>query len=393
MAPRDLPTPDASEAAHSERLQQMIRHEIEQAGGRMTFARYMELALYAPGLGYYSAGFQKFGAGGDFTTAPEISALFACCIARQCQQVLRQVPESDILEVGAGSGAMACDVLIECERLGCLPRQYLILELSAELRARQQVRLEQCVPHLMQRVRWLDGLPQPGFRGVVLANEVLDAMPVHRFRLDEGVVSERLVGHEAGRFVWRHGPVSDAELAAYIDTLLPAMQGAPTVLESEAGVMVSAWISSVAQVIEQGLLLLIDYGYPRHEFYHPQRVQGTLQCHYRHHAHADPFRYPGLQDITAHVDFTAVAEAGHGAGLDVAGYTSQAFFLLACGLMDRVGEMGGAGSTAEQLALMQQVKRLTLPDEMGELFKVIALTRGIDTPLLGFSMRDNRGKL
>lgn len=389
---RELPVPEPPERAHSERLQQIIRQEIAQAGGRITFARYMELALYAPGLGYYSAGLQKFGSGGDFTTAPETSALFSCCIARQCRQVLVQVPESDILEVGAGSGVMACDVLRECERLGCLPRQYLILELSAELRARQQERLEQSVPHLMARVRWLDVLPAPGFRGVVLANEVLDAMPVHRFRRDNGVVSECYVGHEAGRFVWCDGPVSDEVLAARLDSLLRDTQDLPVVLESEVGTLAAAWVGSVAQVLEYGLLLLIDYGYPRHEFYHPQRVQGTLQCHYRHRAHADPFFYPGLQDITAHVDFTAVAEAGHAAGLNVAGYTSQAFFLLACGLMEQVSERAADGAP-EQLALMQQVKRLTLPDEMGELFKVIALTRGMDTALLGFSMLDNRGKL
>ena len=251
---RDLPAPGVSEAAHSERLQRIIRREIEQAGGRISFARYMELALYAPGLGYYSAGLQKFGAGGDFTTAPETSPLFAGCIARQCQQVLMQRTGSDILEVGAGSGVLACDVLSECEWLECLPRQYLILELSAELRARQQASLAQRVPHLQERVRWLDTLPAAGFQGVVLANEVLDAMPVHRLRREAGGIRECYVGYEAGRFEWRYGPVSDAALAVRFDTLLRDTEDLPEVLESEVGAMASAWITSVAQMLEYGLL-------------------------------------------------------------------------------------------------------------------------------------------
>ncbi len=387
----DLPAPGPLEAAHSAHLQDLIRREIERAGGRITFARYMELALYAPGLGYYSAGLQKFGAGGDFVTAPEISPLFARCIARQCQQVLEQMEQGGILEVGAGSGVLACDVLSECERLGCLPQHYFILELSAELRARQRDALRR-VPHLAGCVRWLDTLPEHGFHGVVLANEVLDAMPLHRFRIDGDAIYECYVGYEGGCFVWRHGPVSDAALAGRIDAVRSRVHDLPQVFESEVSLAASAWIRSIADVIERGLVLLIDYGHARSELYHAQRADGTLLCHYRHRAHADPLILTGLQDITAHVDFTAVAEAAHDAGLAVAGYTTQAHFLLACGLMEMVGG-ADANDAATYLPLMQQVKKLTQPDEMGEIFKVIALTRGIDAALLGFALRDNRGRL
>ncbi|MDA1107785.1 MAG: SAM-dependent methyltransferase [Proteobacteria bacterium] len=388
----ELPAPGPAEAAHSVRVQDVIRREIERAGGRITFARYMELALYAPGLGYYSAGLQKFGAGGDFVTAPEISPLFARCIARQCRQVLEQMEQGDILEVGAGSGVLACDVLSECERLSCLPRHYCILELSAELRARQRDMLTRRVPHLAERVRWLDTLPQHGFRGVVLANEVLDAMPLHRFRIDGDAVCECYVGYEDGHFVWRHGPVSDAALAGRIDAVRSRVPDLPQVFESEVSLAASAWIRSIADLIGRGLVLLIDYGHARSELYHAQRADGTLLCHYRHRAHADPLILAGLQDITAQVDFTAVAEAAHDAGLAVAGYTTQAHFLLACGLMEMAGD-ADASDVATYLPVMQQVKKLTQPDEMGEVFKVIALTRGIDAALLGFALRDNRGRL
>lgn len=388
----DLPVPGPLEAAHSARLQDIIRREIERAGGRITFARYMELALYAPGLGYYSAGLSKFGAGGDFITAPEISPLFARCIARQCRQVLEQMEQGDMLEAGAGSGVLACDVLSECERLGCLPRHYFILELSAGLRARQRDTLQQRVPHLAGRVHWLDTLPQRGFHGVVLANEVLDAMPLHRFRIDGDAVYECYVDYEGGRFVWRHGPVSDAALSARIDAIRSRVPDLPRVFESEVSLAASAWIRSIADVIGRGLVLLIDYGHSRGELYHAERADGTLLCHYRHRAHADPLILTGLQDITAQVDFTAVAEAAHDAGLAVAGYTTQAHFLLACGLMERVAD-ADASDAAAYLPLMQQVKKLTQPDEMGEIFKVIALTRGIDATLLGFALRDNRGRL
>ncbi len=386
-----LPAPDTESLEVSRRVTELIRAEIEQSGGQITFARYMELALYAPGLGYYSAGAHKFGAQGDFVTAPEISPLFARCVARQCEQVLRALGGGDMLEAGAGSGVLACDVLQELERRDCLPRHYLILDLSAELRARQQALIRQRIPHLAQRVLWLDAFPPAGFRGVMFANELLDAMPVHRFRLEENGACELHVTWRNPGFAWRTGPLSSAELEQRVGVLRAARDLTPGFI-SEISLSVPAWIHSAAELLEAGLILLVDYGFPRRELYHPQRSSGTLLCHYRHRAHADPFLYPGLQDITAHVDFTSVAEAAHEAGLCVAGYTTQAHFLLSCGLAEMAAELDAMGTQA-QVQLAQQIKRLTLPDEMGEVFKVIALTRGMNAALCGFALKDDRARL
>lgn len=384
-----LPEPDTDPLEVSCRLVELIRGEIAGCGGQITFARYMELALYAPGLGYYSAGARKFGAEGDFVTAPEISPLFARCVARQCGQVLRALDGGDMLEAGAGSGALACDVLQELERLDSLPRRYLILELSADLRARQQALVEQRIPHLATRVQWLDALPPAGFRGVIFANELLDAMPAYRFRIEDGGASELHVMWRDTGFAWRAGAPSSAELERRIIALRIAYDLAPG-FTGEISLSARAWVQSMAELLEAGLILLVDYGFPRRELYHTQRSQGTLLCHYRHRAHSDPFLYPGLQDITTHVDFTAVAEAAHEAGLHVAGYTTQAHFLIACGLTEMAA---GAADSKAQLLAAQQIKRLTLPDEMGEVFKAIALTRGINTPLLGFTLKDDRARL
>ncbi|RJQ45627.1 MAG: SAM-dependent methyltransferase [Gammaproteobacteria bacterium] len=381
----NLPAPDAESLEVSRRLVELIRSEIAGCGGQISFARYMELALYAPGLGYYSAGARKFGASGDFVTAPEISPLFARCVARQCAQVLRELGGGDMLEAGAGSGALACDALQELERMDCLPRHYFILELSAELRARQRALIEQRVPHLAPRVQWLDALPPAGFRGVMFANELLDAMPVHRFRIEESGASELYVTWQDTGFAWRAAKPGSAELEQRIAALdlAPGFAG-------EISLSARAWIKSVAELLEAGLILLVDYGFPRRELYHPQRSQGTLLCHYRHRAHGDPFLYPGLQDITAHVDFTAVAGAAHEAGMRVAGYATQANFLLSCGLAEMAAD---TVDTRTRVLAAQQVRRLTLPDEMGEVFKAIALTRGLDAPLLGFAFKDDRARL
>ncbi len=386
-----LPAPDAESMEVSRRLGELIRDEIEAGGGQISFVRYMELALYAPGLGYYSAGARKFGAEGDFVTAPEISPLFARCVACQCAQVLQALGGGDMLEAGAGSGVLACDVLQELERLDCLPRHYLILELSAELRARQQALIQQRIPHLSRRVVWLDAFPPTGFRGVMFANELLDAMPVHRFRLEDDGASELHVTWRNPGFTWRTGALSSAELNERVGALRAACDLAPGFV-GEASLNARAWVHSAAALLEAGLILLIDYGFPRRELYHPQRSSGTLLCHYRHRAHADPFLYPGLQDITTHVDFTSVAEAAHEAGLCVAGYTTQAHFLLSCGLAEMAAELDAMGTQA-QVQLAQQIKRLTLPDEMGEVFKVIALTRGMNAPLCGFALKDDRARL
>lgn len=382
---RALPTPTAEEQALSARLQQRIHGEITAAGGTIAFARFMELALYDPGLGYYAAGKEKFGAAGDFTTAPELGSLFARCLARPCQAILAQLDGGDILEVGAGSGALAADLLLELETLDALPERYLILELGTELRARQAETLRARVPQLLNRVHWLDKLPDT-VRGIVLANELLDALPAERFKVIEAGVNRLDVGWENERFVWREQP-AEAPMRSRVEPL-----ALPPGYVSEINLQAEAWVRSVADVLQQGVLLLIDYGFPRHEFYHPQRAGGTLMCHYRHRAHDDPLILVGLQDITAHVDFSGVAEAGTRAGFTLAGYTSQAAFLIGCGL-EKLAASSDPGDVRAHLALTQQIKKLTLPHEMGELYKVIALGRGVREPLPGFTLHDRRGRL
>jgi SAM-dependent MidA family methyltransferase len=398
---RDLPPPGALAQQQSEHLITLIREHIDEAGGQLTFADYMSLALYAPGLGYYSAGNQKFGQGGDFVTAPEISPLFARCVARQCQQVLAELRAAKaqrpiIMEVGGGSGVMAADILGELETLDCLPVEYQILELSAELQQRQAQTIATKVPHLAERVRWLTALPSQPFDGIVLANELLDAMPVHRVFLPENrqqPPQEVYVTWQHDRFAWRLDvPCNDRvmeQAAAIVDLLGDSRnQGFMT----EINLAAQAWVKTLADVLNAGMLLIIDYGFPRHEYYHTQRNTGTLMCHYRHRSHDDPFVYPGLQDITAHMDFTAVAEAAVDSDLHVAGYNTQGFFLLASGLNDIMAELDPDDAEA-YLRLSQQAKTLTLPSEMGELFKVMALTRDIEMPLLGFSLQDLRNRL
>ncbi|NNG14595.1 MAG: SAM-dependent methyltransferase, partial [Gammaproteobacteria bacterium] len=316
-----LPAPGPEATAHSERLQALIKAEIQAQAGSIPFARFMELALYAPGLGYYSGGLHKFGREGDFTTAPEISALFSQSLAVQCAQVLESLGHADVLEAGAGSGIMAAGILAELERLGQLPDRYYILELSGELRQRQQQTLQDKVPHLLEKVQWLDALPVSGFRGVIIGNELLDAMPVQIFRIEDGEVRELHVEAEGEGFAYKAKPAAEDLIKAVrqIETQLgePFAEG----YESEINLAAQGWLHSISEIMEQGLLLFIDYGFPRHEFYHPQRSGGTLMCHYRHQAHPDPMVLVGLQDITAHVDFTAMAETAQACGLDVMGFT------------------------------------------------------------------------
>ena len=397
-----LPEPSDEAKQHSALLIELIKAEIAAQNGSISFAQYMALALHAPGLGYYSAGSSKFGDAGDFVTAPEISSLFSQCIARQCQQVIVDIDHAEILEVGAGSGVMGCDILLELERLECLPEKYSILEISADLRERQQKFFEQRIPHLLNRVQWLDQLPAKGFSGVVLANELLDAMPVHRFNIEQQSVSELhiKISDSGEAFEWCEFELSDPRLSARlkdIRELLPEesqQQG----YASEINLAAEDWLRSIAQMMQQGLLLIIDYGFPVHEFYHPQRDEGTLMCHYRHRAHDDALILAGLQDITAHVDFTALAEAAHDSGMSVSGYTNQAQFLLATGITDAMAGLNEEGDLQRQIEMAQQIKKLTLPHEMGELFKVLALTKNleqifVEKPLLGFSLQDLRRKL
>jgi len=384
-----LPPLSADERAHSQRVSAHIRAFIEAQGGTIGFDAYMRLALYAPGLGYYSAGATKLGGAGDFVTAPEVSSLFSRCVARQAAEVLRTTG-GDVLELGAGLGTMAADVLTELAALDCLPQRYFILEVSADLAARQRARLAQLPAALAARVQWLDRWADPAMRGVVLANEVLDAMPVERFVLrGEGssrVVRSLGVGISGDGFAWRETDPSP-ELENAVESILDGLPAPlPGGYVSEVCLAFQPWIAALASQLERGVALLIDYGLPRAHLYHPERGAGTLRCHYRHRAHDDPFTHVGLQDITAWVDFTRVAEAADSAGLDLLGFTTQAAFLMGAGmepLLTREMQLA-AGDPRRHARLAGEARRLMLPGEMGEIFKVIALGHGYHAPLAGF---------
>jgi SAM-dependent MidA family methyltransferase len=375
-----LPEPEPEALAHSEQLAGLIAGEIRAGGGWMSFARYMELALYAPGLGYYSAGARKLGETGDFVTAPEMTPLLGHTLARQAAQIVG-LTGGAILELGAGSGRLASHLLLELERLGTLPERYLILEVSADLRERQEALLLTTAPHLLGRVEWLDRLPSH-FSGLILGNEVLDAVPVHLVAWHANDIRERGVVLEGDAFRWEERPLAPGPLLDAASRLAPGVSYA-----SEIGLASHALVASLARCLERGVLLFIDYGFGRAEYYHPQRDRGTLMCHYRHLAHDDPFSYPGLTDITSHVDFTAVTEAALAAGAKLLGYTTQAHFLVNCGITQLLARVP-ADDAARYLPLAAQVQKLLSPSEMGELFKVIALGKGIEAPLLGFTCGD-----
>jgi SAM-dependent MidA family methyltransferase len=384
-----LPTPGPEELAHSRRVVAHIREFMAARGGVIGFDAWMRLALYAPGLGYYSAGARKLGADGDFVTAPEISSLFSRCLARQAAEVL-QVTGGDVLELGAGSGRMAADVLAELSALDCLPDRYRILEVSADLADRQRARLSLLPAGLSERVEWLDRWPPEAMRGVVLANEVLDAMPVERFVLrGEGGaqhVRELAVALNDTGFEWRETDASP-ELTQAVQSILSSLrEPLPDGYVSEVCLAFQPWMASVAAQLERGVALLIDYGLPRAHLYHPDRADGTLRCHFRHRAHADPFVNVGLQDITAWVDFTRVAEAADSADLDVLGFTTQASFLIGAGIESLLStEMQlAADDLRRQAELAGEARQLMLPGEMGEVFKAIALGRDYEVPLSGF---------
>jgi len=386
--PTTLPAPSPEAAQHSARLCELIRRDIAWHGGWIPFARYMELALYAPGLGYYTAGARKFGAAGDFITAPELSPLFGRTVARQMAEIMAS-SAPHILELGAGSGKLAADMLGELEQLGSLPDSYAILEVSADLRARQQALLHERLPHLIDRMHWLDALPEK-FSGAIIANEVLDALPVHLLHWKDSALTECGVANGDTEFIWQERAVTDAALLHAAQQARPEPVEAVNVPDdyvSEICLAARGLVNSLASCLEQGALLFIDYGFGAREFYHPQRNAGTLMCHYRHHAHSDPFLLPGLQDITAHVNFTDIAECGIDAGLELLGYTSQAFFLINCGIAGLLQDTAPE-NLRDYLPLSAQLQKLTSPAEMGELFKVIALGKKIAIPLRGFTQGD-----
>jgi len=383
-----LPAPGADAAAHSARLAKLIAEEIVSNGGWISFARYMEFALHAPGLGYYSAGARKFGPDGDFVTAPELGPLFARTLARQAAQVLRETG-GDILELGAGSGRLACGLLAELAALDALPRRYLILETSAELKARQAALLEKKLPQFAPRIEWLTELPE-SFTGFAFGNEVLDAMPVHVIKTRADDIDELGVGFDGEKFGWSARPAQGAVLAAAHALNLPDNKNAG--YTTEIGLAAQAFVRTLAARIERGVALFIDYGFPAREYYHPQRNAGTLMCHYRQHAHDDPFALVGLQDITAHVDFSAIARAGTESGLEVLGYCGQARFLINSGITEFLEKIS-AENVKAYLPSSIEAQKLLSPAEMGELFKVIALGKNFEAPLIGFSSGDRRHTL
>ena len=374
-----LPLPDAASAEHSERCAAYIRDRIRDAGGSISFAEFMHYALYAPGLGYYSAGARKFGAGGDFITAPEISALFAAILARQCAEVLRHIGGGSVLEIGAGSGRFAVDLLTALRRLGSPPSEYMILEVSADLRERQErlLRAEPADP--ADCVTWVDRMPE-SLRGVIIANEVLDALPVERFLKKDGRVLQLRVADEDGEFVFVDEVAPDMLVAAVES--IEAYRGSelPDHFVSEVSLAAQGFVADLAGSLERGVAFLFDYGVGRREYYARDRREGWLRCHFRHRAHSNALILAGIQDLTAWVDFTAVAEAAVADGLDIVGYVSQAQFLINGGLDQ---ELAGLSELPleSQLELSREVKLLTLPGEMGENAKCIGLSRG-DTPRL-----------
>ena len=386
----ELPNPGAAAREHSQNLAALIRERITAAGGWIGFADYMQLALYAPGYGYYSAGATKFGAAGDFVTAPEISSLFSRCVARQCAHVLESMGGGDVLEPGAGTGTMAVDMLREFERLGQIPERYLILETSAELRRRQQENIKSLPEHLVARVHWLDVLPQTPIRGVIVANEVADALPVRRFIMTDNGVGELGVAVIEGRLV-AEVTEADPQMADRVNQLF-AGQGAPEAgYCSELNDLLPGWVASLAGCLNAGIILLFDYGFSRQEYYLPERRSGTLRCYFRHRAHEDPFVWPGLQDITAWVDFSLLAQSALDAELVVDGYTTQAQFLLAGGIDEMVEQLIDQEPKA-QVEMAQGLRQLLLPGEMGEAIKVMALRRGdvaVPPAMFGRDMRSS----
>src|SRR6202140_3583654 len=402
----NLPPLQPDEARHGVRVLQAVRDAMARHDGWLAFDDYLRIVLYGPGLGYYSAGSAKFGSAGDFVTAPELSGLFGRCVARQCAEVL-QLAGGDVLELGAGTGALAASVLATLHELAQLPEHYYILEVSADLRRRQQQQLASLPPALRSRVQWLDALPAAPIAGVILANEVADALPFKRFviaadRLLERGVSVSTAGdliepHQAAVAALRADVARIAESLAQpwpsssaAPSGLPALWPWPDGCQSELCPMLAPWIAAIGAALSRGAALLIDYGLSRREYYHPQRSGGTVRCHFRHRAHEQPLLYPGLQDISAWVDFTRVAEAAADASLEVAGYCTQAAFLLATGIE---ADLAASDATLQRARLASEARQLLLPGAMGESFKVMALARGLDAALRGFAYQDLRRSL
>ncbi|MBE9530130.1 MAG: SAM-dependent methyltransferase [Proteobacteria bacterium] len=370
----------------------LLTQAIARHGGRIRFDQFMDIAMFAPGRGYYDSVNRIFGDDGDFTTAPEISSFFGQCIARQILQIMAEMGQVNILEFGAGSGILAQTILMELEKNDRLPQTYFIYDISPTLRERQYARLKDNVPHLIDKLVWLNDIPEH-FNGIIIANEVLDAMPVHR------VVFRRNLHHEEtyvtiknGKLVLEEGPLSSIKIKREMDKIMQVWPDIKDGYRSEISLGLKHWIARISQILGKGLVLLIDYGFTRREYYQPIHHQGNLMCYFQHRAHDDPLLYPGIQDVTCHVDFSHVAEAFQDQGLAVAGYTNQAFFLAGCGLEVLYQEL----DTSDEEKFIDKTRcleKLIMPNAMGESFKVIGLTRGLNEDLIGFSVSNQKDRL
>ncbi|MFC1688814.1 class I SAM-dependent methyltransferase [Pseudomonadota bacterium] len=389
MSRNILPEPPEELKPLSEELHTRIRKKVDD-DGLMPFSTFMEMALYEPGLGYYSAGLHKLGPSGDFITSPELGSLFASCLARQVSQTADELGDYEILEIGAGTGRLAADLLNSLPATQP-PSRYLILERSADLRAVQRQQIAETT-ELLERVTWLDEPPEQAWQGVILANEVLDALAVERFRQGENGAEQLCVKPGGNRLSWESRPAPAELKQAIAHVVSDTGREFQTGYRSEINLRLAPWLQTVTSAMQRGLALFIDYGYPRKEYYLPERSDGTLMCHYRHRAHDDVFFWPGLQDITAWVDFTALAEAADECDLEVEGYSSQTLFLLGCGL-DVLLSNHAENSADGGAALSAQARQLTLPGMMGEKFQVMGLGRGLEIPPRGFSLQDLRHRL
>jgi len=396
-----LPKPDPEAKLHSQKLSTHIKKLIDEKSGSIGFDEYMNLALYQPGLGYYSSGNQIFGAKGDFVTAPQISSLFSKCLASQCRQILEDYKEPSILEIGAGDGTMARDLLLNLEKHNSIPDKYYILEISSDLKLRQKQLLKQSIPQYIDNIIWLNSLPPQSplcselnnFEGLVLVNEVLDALPVRRFKKESNSFKEQKVTFYKKNFCWVDTD-ADCELIDNLTRLEKKLLiPLPENYYSETNIDLKFWLMQIKRVMKSGVILLSDYGYTMKDYYHNEKSDGNLLCHYRHYAHNDPFFYPGLQDITASVNFTAVAQYAEEIGLNINGYTNQTYFLFGCGLENLVPDMNLL-DIKSQTKVSQELRILTMPDEMGERFKFMALSTSDfgQKDLIGFS-KMNQGSL
>ncbi len=383
---QELPEPSSLLQQQTQRFLAWLQQRIDQAGGKITFAEYMQHALYHPEFGYYMHAKPKFGQQGDFVTAPEISALFSQCLARQVAQVLENTAVTDIVEFGAGTGVMAYEILQTLIKLKVKPKNYYILEISPELQKLQQQRLSGLDTDI--NVIWLNSLDDLSLNAIILANEILDAFPVELFKVDETALLQAYVMFEDNKLETLFSEKLSDDFSKEVEALRKHYELTAPYL-SEVNLQSRAWLKSIKSCLQQGVIFLIDYGFPGHEYYFPGRNMGTLMCHYQHLAHENPLLFPGLQDITAHVDFTAIAEQADELGLEIAGFSNQANFLINCGITESMQEL----PENEYFDVVQKVKTLLMPGEMGEIIKVLALISNLDLELLGFKNNDQRHRL